>query len=104
MSVWGGGREGGGGQGYLHVSCAGIFRAPSLLGVLLRLREACTGADSGVPDGETRENMIVIVGSLVGTHRYLRVGSPGGLLAVSYLHLHTTLCLHDWVNTRQLST
>lgn len=39
------------------MSCVGIFRAASLLGVLLRLREACTGADSGVPGGETGDDM-----------------------------------------------
>ena len=95
MSVWGRRGEGGGGQGYIHVSCVGIFRAASLLGVLLRLREACTGADSGVPEGETGDDMISIVGTLVGTHRYLRVAFPGGPLAASSLHLHTIVCLHD---------
>lgn len=100
--MWGGREEeGGGGQRYIHVSCVGIFRAVSLLGVLLRLREACTGADSGVPEGETGDNLIFIMGSLVGTHQYLRVVFPGSPLAVSSLHLHTTLCLHDWVNTRR---
>lgn len=83
------------------MSCVGIFRAASLLGVLLRLREACTGADSGVPGGETGEDMISIVGPLVATHQYLTLVFPGGPPAASSQHLHKEHCLHDRVNTRQ---